>query len=244
MNLFGKKSGFTLSEVLITLTLIGFLATLTLSTVGSSVQQRTRLAEFRAAYAKMSTVLKNITVDQGRIYSCYGIPSDEYVEEFGLNIDGHLSANVASECATLEKEFVRAMGAVRYCENNPITEGCMPANYPLPPEAGSTCFSSSANRNAYILDNGVLIFTYNRLLGMRMFALDVNGRKGPNKWGQDIFPFEVDYTETKNVNGKIFVKEIGLLPYAVSSSCNYADGGATRSTAQMMKESSGIREPR
>ena len=46
MNFKLKKSGFTLSEVMITLTLIGALATLTLSTIGASVQQRARLAEF------------------------------------------------------------------------------------------------------------------------------------------------------------------------------------------------------
>ena len=246
MEIFGKKHGFTLSEVLITLTLIGFLATFTISTIGSSVQQRTRLSEFRAAYAKMSAALKSISVDKGRVYACYTKPSSEEIEAYGLHIDGELSAGKFSECSTLENDFVRAMGAVRHCTTNPVGEGCIPGNYPFPPPnpAGgtNTCFAEDANRNAYILDNGMLIFTYNRLLGLEYFALDVNGRKGPNKWGQDIFPFQVSYTETKTVNGKVFVKSIGILPYSETSTCNYANGGAIKSSFQMLKESSGIRE--
>ena len=70
MNFNIKKSAFTLSEVMLTLSLIGFLATMTLSTVGSSVQQRARLSEFRAAYSKMAATLINITLDTGKIYNC------------------------------------------------------------------------------------------------------------------------------------------------------------------------------
>ena len=38
-----KRFAFTLSEVMVTLTLIGALGALTLSTVGSAIQQRARL---------------------------------------------------------------------------------------------------------------------------------------------------------------------------------------------------------
>ena len=71
---FNKKSAFTLSEVMLTLTLIGFIATMTLSTVGSAVQQRARLAEFKTAYSKMEAALRSITVEDGKIYKCYECP--------------------------------------------------------------------------------------------------------------------------------------------------------------------------
>lgn len=58
MNWNNKKSAFTLSEIMVTLTLIGFIATMTLSTIGTSIQQRARLAEFKTAYSKMESALQ------------------------------------------------------------------------------------------------------------------------------------------------------------------------------------------
>ena len=244
MNMLDKKSGYTLSEILISITLIGFLATMTLSTVGASVQQRTRLAQFRAAYSKMSTSLKNITIEKARIYNCYYAPTESDKKDFGLNIEIHAGANSNSAgCADLEHSFARSMGAVRFCENNAITEGCLPSNYP---KALSGCFQDYANSKAYVFDNSMILFTNSKSDSMRLFALDVNGRKGPNKWGQDIFPFSIKYSETKNVQGKAFVKAIDIFP-PDESSCKAIDSSverkkrAGRLTSEMMKESAGVR---
>jgi prepilin-type N-terminal cleavage/methylation domain-containing protein len=49
LNMKNKSFGFTLSEIMIALALIGAVAAMTIPTVGSSVQQRARLAEFRTA---------------------------------------------------------------------------------------------------------------------------------------------------------------------------------------------------
>ena len=81
-----KKSGYTLSEILISITLIGFLATMTLSTVGASVQQRTRLAQFRAAYSKMSTSLnmREMQIETSRRY---------HLTPVRMAIDGNSTGN-------------------------------------------------------------------------------------------------------------------------------------------------------
>lgn len=238
MSMFNKKYGFTLSEVLVTITLIGFLATLTLSTVGSSVQQRTRLAEFRTLYSKMSIALKNITSDTGRIYSCYLAPTPDEIEDFGLTINGNAGPSNNTGCETLENAFVRAMGAVRFCTNNPITEGCLPQNYPT----ATGVFTDYRTSKAYVFDNSMILFTDNGSNGLKLFAVDVNGRKGPNKWGQDIFPFSIKYTETKTVNGVVFVKSIGILPPPTPENGSYfdEDDNSRKSTSRMMKESAGI----
>ena len=242
MRLFDKNFGYTLSEVLITITLIGFLATMTLSTVGSSVQQRTRLAEFRAAYSKMSSALKNIMADTGRIYACYLAPTSSEISNFGLVMNGTANAT-STGCKEVEKAFVRAMGAVRFCESDPYTEGCLPVNY----TAGeSGCFTNLSNSKAFVLDNSMILIMDTKTSGLQQFAVDVNGRKGPNKWGQDIFPFSLKATETKTVHGKVFVKSVGILP--PSASCKYYVDSTipikdrpNRTTGEMMKESAGIR---
>lgn len=236
MNLFNRKSGYTLTEVMLTITLIGFLSTLTLSTVGSSIQQRKRLAEFRTAYAKLSTALKSVTSDTAKVHSCYLPPTAAEVTNLGLRIDGNTAA-ASFGCQDLERSFVRAMGAVRFCENNPLTEGCLPTNYP---KAASGCFQNYSGSKAYVLDNSMIVFTDTKNNSLRLFAIDTNGRQGPNKWGQDIFPFSVKYTETKTVNGKVFVKAIDILP-PNESGCTYATSKAARTTTRLMKESAGIK---
>ena len=207
---------------------------MTLSTVGSSVQQRSRLAQFRTAYAKLTSALKSVTVDQGRIYGCYYDPNDEDIENYGLSIESPVTSQDGA-CEQLETEYLKALGAVRRC-NNAITDGCIPNNYPTE----SSNFADYNNVRAYVLDNSMIFMVPSGK--MNLFAIDTNGRKGPNKWGQDIFPFTVKYTEVKNVNGVARVKAVGILPPSgILPKENYAISSASRSTEEMVQESSGVR---
>lgn len=229
-----KRFAFTLSEVMLTIALIGFIATMTLSTIGASIQQRARLAEFRSAYSRMEAALKTISVDEGKIYSCYECPTGDDKTTFGLTLDGGCTAQ-SSQCRDLNNLFVRAMGATRFCENNPITEGCLPENYPK----ATGCFNNfGAGTHAYVLDNSMILLDDNGKY-LRLFAVDVNGRKGPNKWGQDIFTFSVKATESKTVLGKKYVTNVSILPPSNCLPGKSADTkkGATRSSDQLLKES-------
>lgn len=226
---FNKRFAFTLSEVMITLTLIGFLATMTLSTIGSSVQQRARLAEFKTAYAKMESILRSITVEENKIYKCYECPTNADIDLYGLTIKGNCSAS-GNQCTSLQNSFVRAMGATRFCENNPITEGCLPDNYPKAPGGG--CFNNFTSGEAYVLDNSMIIITDGNK-GLRQFAVDVNGRKGPNKWGQDIFTFAIKVSNSHQYNGKTYVSNIGIYP---PTNCLPKSSGASKSSDEMLKD--------
>lgn len=231
MKIFNKKNAYTLSEVMLTMALIGALASMTLSTVGASIQQRARLAEFRTAYSKMDAALRSITTDDSKIYSCYYKAENSEITDFKLNINGTPTER-NNECALFMTAFARAMGATRFCETNPVTEGCIPDNYPKGPEG----FQNYNSGHAYVLDNSMIIFDDNGSY-MQQFAIDVNGRKGPNKWGQDIFPFSVKATETKTVHGNVFVTAVSIMPANVQTSY---DSTTSKTTLQMMKESSGM----
>lgn len=242
MSIFNKNSGYTLAEIMVTLALVGFLATVTLSTVGSSIQQRTRLAQFRTAHARMTAAFKNVSVDKARIYNCYLAPTTNEIREYGLHIEGTATPSNNSGCGDMVSSFVRAMGATRFCENNPYGEGCIPNNYPT---AKSGCFTNYLTSTAYVLDNSMIILLNKKETGLKLFAVDVNGRKGPNKWGLDIFPFSVKATETKEINNTVFVKALGIL--SPPDSCDYGvdtakstEDRADRTTEEMMKESAGI----
>jgi len=231
-----KKFGFTLSEVLLTITLIGFLATMTLSTVGASVQQRARMAEFRTAYAKLDSTLRNIMIDDSKIYYCYKTPSSDDKTNFKLDIKGTVvSAENSEECQTLTSKFVQAMGLTRTCSTNPIDEGCIPSNYPEAPEGFTKKYKEG---HAYVLDNSMILFD-NDGAWLKEFAIDINGRKGPNKWGQDIFPFALKAFESKIVNGNTVVTNVKFLPADVITS--YGSSKVNKTTLQMMKESAAFK---
>ena len=233
MVMINKKFGYTLAEVMITLSLIGVLATLTISTIGSGVQERARLAEFKTAYARMETVLKNITIEHGSVYACYSNSSSGF-NEFGIDIGNTSAAN--GECPELEREFVKAMGVTRACpSNNPIlgtnypnlANDCIPNDYP------KNNFGDQ-NGHSYVFDNGMLMLTKQ---GRIIFALDFNGRSGPNKWGQDIFPFSI--VASSVLNGR--VNEVKILPpHPNEDPLN----GVTnvKTTAQMMREAAGRKD--
>ena len=233
MKIFNKKSAFTLAEVMVTLSLIGAIAVLTLSTVGASIQQRARLAQFRTAYSKMEQAIRSIILDEEKIHNCYLCPTDDYKTLHALRMTGCSPKN--DQCEDFTKLFLANLGAVHYCENNPIGEGCLPANYPKAP--GDGCFQSFENGKAYVLDNSMILFTESDLT---LFALDVNGRKGPNKWGQDIFTFSLYATESKKVNNKDIVLNMGILP---PTECQPVGSSAGRKTEQMMKDAVNYEEP-
>ena len=220
------------------------LATLTLSTIGASVQQRARLAEFRSAYAKMEATLKSIQFDRGSVYACYygTVPFDD-IDEQGLRMKKKSVSDATVECNKFIHDFTRAMGATHSCENNPITEGCIPNNYPA---SGCSSYDFKKAKRAYVFDNSMIFMTYhtpNQSDFPGRMAIDINGRKGPNKWGQDIFPLSLSVHETAIVNNKTYVKEVYF------TQPNLTDdfyrkcfiNGTGKTTKEMMKESAGFR---
>ena len=244
MNFKSKKSGFTLAEVMVALALIGFLATLTISTVGASIQQRARLAEFRSVYAKLEATLKNIEFDRGNIYACYyGTVPYSDIDEQGLRMEKKSYTSRYTECNAFIRAFTKAMGTTHSCEDNPIEEGCIPSNYPA---AGCSTYDFKEAKRAYVFDNSMIFMTYYAPSSSnfpRMFAVDVNGRKGPNKWGQDIFPFSLSVHEAATRNGVSYVKDVYFthpnVADATYRSCFV--NGAGKTTKEMMKESAGYK---
>jgi prepilin-type N-terminal cleavage/methylation domain-containing protein len=223
-----KKFGFTLSEVMITISLIGVLATLTVSTIGSSIQQRTRTSEFRTAYARLETALKNVTIDDGKIYRCYALPTNKEKGEFGLNKVNTISAQ-NNDCDALEDAFSRALGRIKTCATKPQTNGCIPKNYP---QNHGYFVKDGGISKAYVMDNGMILWVGTG--GISTFAVDINGRSAPNKWGQDIFPFMIKVTETKTIGENTFPVSLGILPPTTIH--QPAVSGTGKTTAQMMKE--------
>lgn len=234
LNMKNKSFGFTLSEIMIALALIGAVAAMTIPTVGSSVQQRARLAEFRTAHSKAELALKSIIFEDARIPQCYN--SQHTNNSFGLSaaLGGASISAKGTGCPALTRDFTRAMGSVRSCTSDPISEGCIPKNY-LAGKHLKDCgnYFKVTNAESYILDNGMILFI-SKDKGMKVFAIDVNGRKGPNKWGQDIFTFGVYPSAATRSGNNVYVSDLKVLPH---QSCLPRSNASAKDSKQMLEES-------
>lgn len=104
---------------------------------------------------------------------------------------------------------------IRVCKDNAYENGCLPKNIrgidkvalEQNPDLNydpATLFSDDIikTRNpVYILaDGSYIIGAYSYLDGRPIFAIDINGFKGPNKWGYDLFNFAIRGNLAKGIS--------------------------------------------
>ena len=68
------------------------------------------------------------------------------------------------------------------------------------------------DRTVYVLSDGTIIILYSEY--PFLLAVDINGQKGPNKWGHDLFAFLIRFDGNKFKyygGGCMYVEEGGLL---------------------------------
>ena len=111
-----------------------------------------------------------------------------------------------SQCAAVKDEMKGILKVTQICKDKAYKNGCIP-NYKgidtiiadINPDkdendinkqtadcAGWRQSSIHNDREAWVLLDGTIILFYS---GFQLFAIDVNGKKGPNKWGHDLFSF-------------------------------------------------------
>ena len=112
-----------------------------------------------------------------------------------------------SECKVLLDNVLSNVQVIAKCENKAFEKGCIPeyegidtVQQVYDPDmtddeayaatAGCRNFRKDAilnDRTAYVFKNGIILIPYSN--GASIFLVDINGKKGPNKWGYDLFTF-------------------------------------------------------
>ena len=174
-------SAFTLSEVLITLGIIGIIAAMTLPALTGKYQQKVLASQFKKAYANLQTAINTVNSENGIPYECYTI-------RYG--IDYHIA-----ECKDFWENVLKQYQIVNTCEHNKLH--CRPVyktKAQVLAEGGTVinnaCSHPINEQTGYNLNDGSILYIYNYPNynhNSLFFGLDVNGLKGPNKWGYDLF---------------------------------------------------------
>ena len=176
------KKGFTLAEVLITLGIIGVVAAMTLPTLIQNHQKRSLEVATQKFYSTMSQAVKKYMADEG-VDDLRNTPLTD------LSDDNSGSEDAQKACDDFVKKYLKV---VKVCE-----DGCFADNYKTQDNEISWAIGTKSEGKVYVgafvlADGAVLDIMYSAYWPIGLYV-DVNGRKGPNKIGYDLWEMAVFY---------------------------------------------------
>lgn len=180
-----KKNAFTLAEVLITLGIIGVIAALTIPNVMFSTDKRQAVVGLKKAMTTLDQA-----VDMARTDPKFQPNPKCYILANNADAD---DSSQTSQCSDLFTFMKNVLQVQKYCKENPVSGGCM-AEYADTPTC--TDWNSMETKRAFMTTDGMSYFEYNKANGAAIIGVDVNGMRGPNKWGYDIFSLQLTGTKS------------------------------------------------
>ena len=181
------KRGFTLAEVLITLVIIGIIASMTIPSIINDQKDKEILARLKKSYSTLSQVMMLSQSFNGS-YTSWGIQD---------NSDD-------SSQYTFENYIAPYLNNSKHCLN---TDGCWSfqksKGFDGNNEAEARTSGIGGNNVSFILADGTFVsmdiygsnvetvfgVTENLSYPTLIFAVDLNGDRGPNQIGRDVFMF-------------------------------------------------------
>jgi len=170
-----QKSGFTLAEVLLTLAIIGVVAALTIPAVVTKVTKDQYVTGLKKAYNTLKAVEREAIQVHGPMenwtWSTGTNPTADFERYFLSHFDVLKNCGATTEKGCFAEELTRLSGTPEGDYNNI-------SRYRIVTSDGmSWAYYNYGNTNPLQIKGG--------------FTVDVNGLKGPNKWGRDIFLFDI-----------------------------------------------------
>ncbi len=188
-----KKQGFTLAEVLITLSIIGVIAALTTPTLVTSVRNQTNASKLTSAISNLENAFTSIVVNEGvddisdtELWSYWG-NVDNFAGEIGkyLKVISYDSAEEASIPSGYTNGVKTISGTALTSMPN-ITGAYISLTLP----SGAVAYIASDGTTKTTAEEETIQKAGGALFSSPAYVtIDVNGVEAPNRVGRDIFCF-------------------------------------------------------
>ena len=169
-----KKPAFTLAEVLITIGVIGVVSALTMPTLIKHYQQHETVNRLKETYSIIYNAIR-MSETQNGLLETWNIPNPGWNENtytYGITFFNEYL-----------KPYIKITKECKYLSNE-----CWADAYTLINGRGENDYFPASKNRTYgmILANGSVIGFYPRGTLCEIY-IDLNGKKGPNKLGKDLF---------------------------------------------------------
>ena len=168
--------GFTLAEVLITLGIIGVVAAMTIPTLVKEYQKTQMVSQLKKTYTCLAQAVKLSEMDNG----------NNSTWDWGTNGD---ATSIRQSFDTLWATYLKVSN---YCTSNSDC-GYSPADMLASIQKDGInqfALTGASSRTPVKLQDGTTIIVFNN--SNKQIIADVNGGKGPNIYGKDVFFFVLD----------------------------------------------------
>ena len=179
-----KIKGFTIAEVLITLGIIGIIASMTMPMIIAKYQKKVTVERLKKFYSVMMNVI-NLSESENGEMADWDFPKESYDKSIDKFFQRYYLPYLkdAKECYSANC-FKKEVYAIKYLNGQPA-DGVVVVNYIVKTNDGMYIYLLPNIPNSYIW----------------MFV-DINAHQKPNQIGRDIFVFDVyghpNYSNRKN----------------------------------------------
>lgn len=178
--MFKKNIAFTLAETLITLTIIGVIAAITVPTLQVQHQKEQTIVQLKKAFSDISRAVVMARIDFGDPSSWdYTLNNNEFFNEYlfpFIQLSSQSIKDARDENITYKQTSGQVENGLLIMRDQgkivELASGCQIFTYPL-------AYSTDAT------------------MKRKCYAIDINGYRNPNKFGRDLFMFCIDGIQGK-----------------------------------------------
>lgn len=177
--------GFTLAEVLVTLGIIGVVAAMTIPTLIQEHQKRALATATKKFYSTMSQAVRTYMAEEG-VDDLRNTPLARD------NYDDSASPEAISSIRNFVTKYLKVVKECDYDANDCFAEEYK--NF----DGSDSNFTTESNwirRRDYVLSDGSIMRIGYSTSPIELFV-DVNGKKGPNRVGYDLWSMSIFYDGT------------------------------------------------
>lgn len=203
-----KPKGFTMAEVLVTISIIGVVAAMTLPGIIVKNQKKELHSQLLVGYSLLMQALERMQAETGITPLPKDFTSRTFKNEYIKYFDNPVDCGLGGRWTTKQSQLCGGGGW-----NDDKKE--VMNNYKSFNKAAEKISSTPLDDGQFALKNGMLVMIENAGGGL-FISIDVNGAtKKPNQWGHDLFTFQLIN------NGKLLPMGNPETSYHTTTTCSH-----------------------